>query len=75
MILWLVLKINNDKYIYLYECWHKCILKYCIKDDSNVIRKRFTSDYHGVIKAVNVNGISLLVEYRDDTEFKLKDIA
>ena len=46
-----------------------------MKDDSNVIRKRFTSDYHGVIKAVNVNGISLLVEYRDDTEFKLKDIA
>ena len=41
VVLWLVLKINNDKYICLCKCWHKCILKNCMKEDPNMIREGF----------------------------------
>ena len=29
IILWLALKVNNDKYVYLCKCWHLCILNCC----------------------------------------------
>ena len=41
VILWLALKLNNDKYIYLCKCWHKCILKYCMKEDPDIMREGF----------------------------------
>ena len=39
IILWLVLKINNEKYICLCKCLHTCVLKNCMKEDPNVIAK------------------------------------
>ena len=39
--LWLVLKINNSKYVYFCKCWHSCILRYCMKEDPNIIREGF----------------------------------
>ena len=41
IILWLVLKVNNDKYVCLCKCWHKCILRYCMREDPNIIREGF----------------------------------
>ena len=64
MILWLVLKINNSKYVCLCKCWHRCILKYCMKEDPNIIREGFTIDEGNDVG--NVNGIPLLVAYRDE---------
>ena len=40
-ILWLALKVNDRKYVYLCECWHKCILKCCMKEDPDIIREGF----------------------------------
>ena len=41
IILWLVLKINSDKYVSLCKCWHVCLLRYCMKEDPNMIREGF----------------------------------
>ena len=43
IVLWLVLKINNEKYVKVCKCWHSCILKYCMKEDPDVIREGFGS--------------------------------
>ena len=53
-ILWLPLKVNNEKYICLCKCWHKCILKFCMKEDPNMIREGFVvnDNEHGLL---NVN--------------------
>lgn len=44
VILWLVLKINSTKYVYLCKCWHICLLKYCMKEDADVIREGFVEN-------------------------------
>ncbi len=44
IILWLLIKINNDKYVFLCKCWHICILRYCIKDKSNVYGEGFEDE-------------------------------
>ena len=44
VVLWLVLKVNNDRYVQICKCWHKCILKYCMKEDPNMIREGFSID-------------------------------
>eukprot|EP01084_Bolivina_argentea_P250665 420092_1 len=41
VILWLVLKFNNNKYICVCKCCHLCILRYCMKEDPNIIREGF----------------------------------
>ena len=41
IILWLVLKVNNGKYVSLCKCWHSCILEYCMKEDPDIIREGF----------------------------------
>ena len=41
VILWLILRVNNNKYICLCKCWHKCILKYCMKEDPNSMNEGF----------------------------------
>ena len=55
VILWLVLTINNDKYVYLCKCWHICLLKYCMKEDANVIREGF------VVNEMSARVVPLLV--------------
>ena len=64
IILWLVLKINNDKYVYLCKCWHSCILKYCMKEDPNVIREGFVIIEPGRMLAVNQAALAA-VNYND----------
>ena len=52
VIFWLVLKVNNDKYVCLCKCWHSCILKYCMKEDPIIIREGFVmnnSNQHGLL--------------------------
>eukprot|EP01084_Bolivina_argentea_P003010 5621_1 len=44
VILWLVLQINNEKYVKVCGCWHECILKYCMKQDPDMIREGFISN-------------------------------
>ena len=46
VILWLVLKINNDRYVKICKCAHSCILKYCMKEDPNMIREGFVVEQH-----------------------------
>ena len=41
IILWLVIRINNDKYLFLCKCWHICILRYCMKEDPYIIDEGF----------------------------------
>lgn len=43
-ILWLVLKVNNDRYVCLCKCWHICVLKYCMKEDGRIIHQGFAEE-------------------------------
>ena len=40
-VLWLLLRVNNDKYVRVCKCWHICILKNCMKQNPNIIREGF----------------------------------
>ena len=58
VIFWLVLKVNNAKYLHLCKCWHLCILKYCLKEDPNIIREGFVVNEHQE-RLLSVDGLSL----------------
>ena len=71
IILWLVLKINNDKYVYLCKCWHSFILKYCMKEDPNNIREGFVVDEDETREMFDKNkveGKNLIVTERNNSE-------
>eukprot|EP01084_Bolivina_argentea_P031101 57580_1 len=41
VILWLVLKVNNAKYVKLCKCWHVCITERCLKQNPDMIGEGF----------------------------------
>ena len=69
VILWLILKVNNNKYVYLCKCWHSCILKYCMKEDPNIIREGFADDDNERILVVNQG---MIINNSDNAVIKLK---
>ena len=60
IVLWLVLKVNNDKYICLCKCWHLCMLKYCMKEDPNIIREGFVVEEKEQILMSTVNEVPFM---------------
>ena len=53
VILWLVLTVNNDKYVRLCNCWHRFVLKYCMKEDPSIIREGFVVDDNARMLVIN----------------------
>ena len=69
ILLWLVLRINNDKYICLCKCVHSCVLKNCMREDPNIIREGF-ADVNEMSNLFSnderIEGHDLVVTNRDD---------
>ena len=60
-ILWLVLKVNNHRYIWLCKCWHKCILRFCMKEDPDIIREGFVVDDKEQSLITGIDDMAMLI--------------
>ena len=68
LILWLVLSINNDKYICLCKCVHSCTSKYCFREDANMIREGFVNEDRHYKISDKIEGINLVVTKRTKSD-------